>query len=437
MKSIQEKRRLLQEKRDAIKKKAEALTSVEEIRRLGDEIKEIDAKLNGLFDEALASRAAATFETEGMEARTLAPVGHLEVLGTYGIGTGQAIETRGAKMITSITREELKTRLEERGTALRNNQTAEIPIDELGLEQRAITIASGDLIVPGYNSPTLNEGFETVSGLIDLVDVKTLPGGESFKQGYEVSDPEADYSTEGADYTESDPVYKYAEVVKAKVSVYCEVPEEVLGLAAVDYGQAVTAAINRSLRAKLSREIVAGDGATNHLVGIASAAAAAACVVDKPMTAIDADTLDELIFSYGGDEAIEGGLTLILSKADLKAFSQLKNQNDEKVYVVTLDAASGNVGTISYKDKALSTRFVINSALSALSDAETADSTACMILAKLKGYCLAVFSPMDVRRSDDYKFKQGVVAFRGSVFAGGNLAAADGFLRVTKGVGLS
>lgn len=50
----------------------------------------------------------------------------------------------------------------------------------------------------------------------------------------------------------------------------------------------------------------------------------------------------------------------------------------------------------------------------------------------LQNYELAVFSDIDVRRSDDYKFKNGQTAFRASMFAGGSVAAWNGFIRVKK-----
>ena len=39
---------------------------------------------------------------------------------------------------------------------------------------------------------------------------------------------------------------------------------------------------------------------------------------------------------------------------------------------------------------------------------------------------------MDVQRSMDYKFKQGMIANKSSIFVGGNVVSANGFLRVKK-----
>ncbi len=43
---------------------------------------------------------------------------------------------------------------------------------------------------------------------------------------------------------------------------------------------------------------------------------------------------------------------------------------------------------------------------------------------------MAVFSDLDARKSEHYKFKQGQIAYRADVFMGGNVIAKDGFIRV-------
>ena len=55
-----------------------------------------------------------------------------------------------------------------------------------------------------------------------------------------------------------------------------------------------------------------------------------------------------------------------------------------------------------------------------------------MAYGNLKNYQLAVFSDIDVKRSDDYKFKEGMIAHKGVVFVGGNVVSYKGFVRVKK-----
>jgi HK97 family phage major capsid protein len=142
------------------------------------------------------------------------------------------------------------------------------------------------------------------------------------------------------------------------------------------------------------------------------------------VTAIDETTLDEIIYAFGGDEDVEDGAVLILNKKDLKAFATFRDAEGEKVYTVV---NNGNTGTID------GVPYLINSACKALSAAATASASYCMAYGPLSNYTMAIFSDVDIQRSTDYKFKEGMIAHKGVVFAGGNVTAKNGFLRVKKG----
>lgn len=87
---------------------------------------------------------------------------------------------------------------------------------------------------------------------------------------------------------------------------------------------------------------------------------------------------------------------------------------------------SGNTGTID------GVPFIINSACASISSSATVAGVYAMAYGPLSNYELATFSPTEIKRSTDYKFKQGMIAHRGSVFIGGNVVAQNGFLRVKK-----
>ena len=57
-----------------------------------------------------------------------------------------------------------------------------------------------------------------------------------------------------------------------------------------------------------------------------------------------------------------------------------------------------------------------------------------MAYGPLSNYELATFSDTDIKRSTDVKFKEGMIAHRGVVFVGGNVAAHNGFLRIKKAI---
>ena len=56
-----------------------------------------------------------------------------------------------------------------------------------------------------------------------------------------------------------------------------------------------------------------------------------------------------------------------------------------------------------------------------------------MAYGNLSNYQIVEFSPMQVSRSDDYKFREGMTAYRGVCFFGGNVVRKNGFLRIKKG----
>jgi HK97 family phage major capsid protein len=365
-------------------------------------------------------------------------------------GTGEvdlvALETELRELSEEQTKIETRQRLLKEAEVINNNaepekrtvvetfnneppkQDVELEVSEKRgqalMESRAVTVGSGTVVLPKHTASDIRPTFNEVSTLIDRVSSKTLRGGESYQQPYIKSYGEGDYTTEGSDYTTAETTFGYADITKAKITAYSEETEELLKLPAADYDGEVMKGITVSTRKKLSREILVGTGATNRLSGIFSATATAIdAATDLPISAIDAATLDEIIYSYGGDEDVEDAAVLILNKKDLKAFAKLRTADGKKIYNV---ASNGNSGTID------GVPFIINSACKAVTDAKTTVGQYSMAYGPLSNYQLTIFSDMDVQRSTDFKFKQGMIAHKGVVFAGGNVVSKNGFLRVKK-----
>ena len=187
-----------------------------------------------------------------------------------------------------------------------------------------------------------------------------------------------------------------------------------------------------SIRKKIGGQILLGAGGANQLTGIFSAPTNVMPVttptVDLSIGQIDETTLDQIVFGYGGDEAVEGGQWLILNKSDLAAFAAVRATTGQKLYNITLN---GQIGTIS-SDRSYSVNFVINSGASALSSASTASGTYCMAYGSPMAYEMPVFAPVEVMESLDYRFQTGQMAFRASTWVGGNVAKYRGFTRIKK-----
>jgi HK97 family phage major capsid protein len=297
------------------------------------------------------------------------------------------------------------------------------------LEKRAVTVAASNVIVPTHTSSTITPTFNEVSSLIDRVNTVTIVGGEAYSQPYIKGYGTGDYTGEGENYIDAEPTFGYAEIGKAKVTAYAEDTEEIRKLPAANYDAVVQGGISKAMRKKITREIMVGDGAANHFTGIFHNPADAAKQVIDPATDLEiieigVDTLDDIVFSFGGDEDVEAMAVLILSKKDLRAFAKLRGVDKKKLHEIK---TQGNTGTID------GVPFIINSACKPLSDTATAAGAYSMAYGPLVNYQKVIFSDVEIAFSTDYKFKQGNIAHRGSVFMGGNVVARNGFLRVKKG----
>lgn len=110
---------------------------------------------------------------------------------------------------------------------------------------------------------------------------------------------------------------------------------------------------------------------------------------------------------------------MILNKKTLKALSQVRLADGKKAY--DIDKNKKTINTIPY---------VINSNLKDFDTATEGDYV--FGYGDLSAYKVATFSPVDIQESADFKFKQGMICYRASVFVGGNVIKQDGFLRVKK-----
>ncbi|MGN0695037.1 MAG: phage major capsid protein [Lentihominibacter sp.] len=324
------------------------------------------------------------------------------------------------KVDRSMQLDEMNKELEKRGADLKAGKTI-----------RAVPLKTTDgaLIEKKY-SRELAPGLNEVSTLIDSVNSVPLQGGESYAKGFAVGGAEGDYTEEGADAAEANPKFDYVDIAKAKITAYTEITEEIKKLPNVDYATYIEAEVRKAIRKKITKQIIAGAGTTNTLTGIYSAPAKVIPTEsDFEVTAIDEDTLNNIVFAYGGDEDVEDGAVLVLSKADLRAFSNVKTSDDKRVYKIE---KRGNTGTISYADGGVGVDYIINSACNSLSASGTSAGTYTMVYGRPGAYELPIFSDLEINESTDYKFRAGNIAFRGVIFVGGNVAAYKGWMRIKK-----
>ena len=321
--------------------------------------------------------------------------------------------------------------LEERGQALKDGKQIKV-----NYEDRAVTVSSGSVLVEKKYKRTIDESFQGVSALVDRVNSIQLDGGDSYSVSFEKTYDEGDNTEEGADYAETEPETDYVETGRAKITAYAEVTKELTKLPNANYQALVIKRVRDAIRKKMGKQIVMGPGSSNTIKGIYNAdekVLPKTSGADIELSTIDADTLNTIVFAYGGDESIEDEQELILNKKDIEAFSKVKDESGRFVYKIT---RNGQTGKIGYAQGGLEVPYVINSACKSLVAEGTSASEYTMVYGALSSYELPVFSPLEIEESRDYKFKQGIIAYRGDVIVGGTVSKYKGFVRVKKVAGV-
>ena len=313
------------------------------------------------------------------------------------------------KPIVIDTRTDNKETLELRGKQLREN--------------RVIQVSSSEVLVPETVSNNLAPvPYAQVSTLVDKVNIINLNGGETYKKSFVKSNGIAGTTLEGQPYNETEPTFGYVTITKVKITAYTEITEELEKLPSIPYQAEVLRNINVSLKKKISEQILRGAGTSNTFTGIFSEQAVALSdTTPLELSAITDTTLDDIVFAYGGDEEVEGGAVLILNKNDLRAFAGLRTSEGRKVH--TVDYINQTIDGIPY---------VINSHCKAIADSATTAGEYAMAYGSLKNYEVPIFSPVEIGKSTDYKFKDGIICYKASVFTGGNVVGYKGFLRIKK-----
>ena len=425
-------KKLIQRKKDEqdkLNKRMEESEDIKEVRSIGEtlktiaqEIAEAEAQLQAIEnepkdepqeeqkdDEARADDNLDPNEEEPTNENVERSKDYVKVGGTD-IRHMATTNLRGGNPMDKEQREAQNKEIEERAKLLK--------------EGRAVTVASGNVLLPKHQSNDLaTVPFRQVSTFYDLTKVRNLQGGESYEAPFTKSYGTGGLTEEGSAYTEAEPEFETAKINKVKVTAYAEFSEELERLPNANYEAEIRKGVEIALKKKMAQQQIGGTGESNTFIGITSTNDDNTAVLasdDMELSKIDQDTLNKIIFAYGGDEEVEQKGVLVLNKADLLAFSLVKNDIGDHAYKI--DLANQTINTVPY---------IINSNLTPLDTASKGQYS--MIYGIPQYYETAIFSPVEIKKSYDYKFKDGMIAYRASVFAGGNTTAYRGFMRVKKG----
>lgn len=393
-KVVEEKRAQIEE----LQAKADTCESVEEVRAIGETLKK-------LKDE-IAEAEAAMMDDDGDdmgeptdEGRSFKPLATF----TARSALDKSAEKRAAEFVAS----------------------GKMTIDTS--EARAVLVSSGNIATP-TEVGGINDSFNAVSSIVDQVTVEDCNGMGSYEVAYEVGTPEAGITAEGNAVTESDPVYKYAEIKPVSIDVITYVSKKIRKLSPLQYEAKIRNAALNALRRKVGQLIINGTGSSQPygIVGAKNNKGETICKeIEMTTGAIDETTLRKIVMNYGGDENIGANAVLYLNKADLMAFGDVRGTNEKAaVYEITPDGSNPNTGTI--KDGGLVVPYCINSGCGALATAETGTYT--MVYGDPMNYTLGLFGNYEVTVSEDFKFSTKQLAILGEVEVGGNVCVDGGFV---------
>lgn len=287
-------------------------------------------------------------------------------------------------------------------------------------EARATLLSSGTLRPTKVGG--INEPFETVSSIVDMVAVEDLTGTSEYKEGYVDTWGSASEGTEGALPTQSEPTFGSVTLKPILINVISFVSKQVKKQTNLAYEEKVRKgaliALRKQVQEKITNSNVAG------FYGILNALNDKGASMNKALAldAIDATTLRKITLNYGGDETVAGGAVLYLNKNDLIKFGDVRGTNEKKaLYEIMPDASNPNTGII--KEGGVSVKYCINSSMPENK----------LAYGKPLAYKLGLWGNYEVEVSDDYKFGEGLLTIRGEAMVGGNVVQKDGFVIATIG----
>lgn len=415
---------LNQEKEDILKKSQES-DDVEEVKALEEELKQKKEQIVELEQEIKDLESTDdernddsdidgqdkedVKKDEESENRSANPVSssrqpQLRKVSSYGFG-----EKKGDNM---------DKELEKRAAEFAQSKTLKYNT----AEARALLISGGKIATPTKVSG-INDTFNEVSSIVDMVVVEDCEGMGSDKVAYKKSSGKATKKTEGSKNTDaSGMVVDYVEITPSTLSTYDEISREVMKQSPLKYQSKVAESAKISLRAAAAAKI------------INAVATAKAIDADGKLeiSAIDQNTLRKIALSYGGSLSIPGETVLLLTKEDLIAFGDVRGTNEKRaVYEITPDTSNTNTGII--KDGGLSVKYCLDNNLTPLSKAKlTEGELPSMMYGNPKTIKLDLFGDYNVRSSEDYKFAEGLIAVMGEVMCGCDVVYYNGFTLVSK-----
>jgi len=373
---------------DTMRQRAKDSQDIEEVRSLGIQIEDAkgeQAKYRAKLDEYNAQHQEEKIDNNAASLKA-APG---RVVASFDTRSNESQQARD---------------LEARAKAFAQTGRQTVPV----AEARAVLVSGGKIATP-TEVGGINDAFNQVSSIVDMVKVTNCQGMGSYKVAYEIASATATTQTEGAEAAASDMTYGFVEIVPQTEAVVSYISKQVRKQSPLNYTEKVSASAKTALRKRavkiITDKILASD-----------------LIEAKALTAIDDKTLRTMALTYGGDEGIEGGAVLQLCKADLIKFGDVRGTQDKKaVYEITPDASNPNTGII--KDGGLAVKYCLNSNL----------ASGKLVYGDPMCFELGLFSNYEIAVSEDHSITKLMLTIVGDVELGGEVVVNKGFVVGTVG----
>ena len=341
------------------------------------------------------------------------------------------IAERNRRIIETVpTAAEQRDMNAERGAQLLNRQPVSITPGEILRDLRNAVTLGSTIAQPTGADSEIHGSSGAVSSILDLVQVEDLTGLGQYEVPYEISEFDGIAASitgkSGQARTGSDdPVFGISVIKPLEVTTTSYVDRNIAKLSPAKYYEKVQQMAMRALRRKVAALIVNGDGEGSPVFyGIKNATNKAGSAITKTDTysSIDVNTLDNLYFAYGADSELGGEANLLLTKADLKAFGQLRGTNEKQRLFTITPAGNGNSGVIA--DGGVQIPYVL---VPDLSDGD-------LIYGNPLHFLLGLFGGYEVRIDESVKAVERMHTILGDVAVGGNVIEHQGFVVFSTGV---
>ena len=275
-------------------------------------------------------------------------------------------------------------------------------------QARALTIASGQLVQPTKVDGINDLPGATVSSIIDLVKIVNCTGMGSHKIAYmkDVAAAATEQTEGQAAATATLAQFGFVTITPTSYAVLDFISKQAKKQTTLQYAAKVKEQALVALRRKASEVVTAALRASELLQTVAG-------------EAISAKTLRSIVLNYGNDESILGGAMLLLNKADLLKFGDVRGTNEKKaLYEITPDA-NGNTGVI--REGGLHVRYCIDSHVP---EGE-------LYYGNPQALELDLFSDYEVKISEDFAFDKLMDTIRGDVEMGSDVTVKNGWMKYT------